>query len=109
MGNRSTGNNGTIGTNSWEVPSDPTGFYPFESEYPLSAYGMYLSRPWLCKQPALGERMLELEPTMLVLLGVIDYGKGKIILNPCYHLDDDNAFTDMLFYNMIIKAARGQW
>ena len=63
----------------------------------------------MCKRPAIGHRMLELEPTLLVLLGVIDYGKGKIILNPCYHVDDDNAFSDMLFYNMIIMAAKGQW
>ncbi len=53
--------------------------------------------------------MLELEPTLLVLLGIIDYGKGKIILNPSYHVDDDNAFSDMLFYNMIVMAAKGQW
>jgi hypothetical protein len=59
-------------------------------------------------QPSI-HSMLELEPTLLVLLGVIDYGKGKIILNPCYHVDDDNAFSDMLFYNMIIMAAKGQW
>jgi len=109
VGAMSTGNRGTISTNSWEVPTDPTGFYPFESDYPLSAYGLYMSRPWLCKQLAIGSRMLELEPTLLVLLGVIDYGKGKIILNPCYHVDDDNAFSDMLFYNMIIMAAKGQW
>ena len=108
-GDMSTGNRGTISTNSWEVPADPAGFYPFESDHPLSAYGLYMSRPWLCKQPALGPRMFELEPTLLVLLGAIDYGEGKIILNPCYQVDEDNAFSDMLFYNMIFKAARGQW
>ena len=108
-GGLSTANRGNISTNSWEVPADPSGFYPFESDYRLSSYGLYMSRPWLGKQLALGSRMLELEPTLLVLLGVIDYGKGKIILNPCYHVDDDNAFSDMLFYNMIIMASKGQW
>ena len=44
----------------------------------------------------------------LLKLTVTD-GKGNIILTPCYHVDDDNAFSDMLFYNMIIMAAKGQW
>jgi beta-galactosidase len=109
IGSQSLANGGTIGTNSWEVPADPLGFYPFESDYPLTAYGLYMARPWLCKEMAIGSRMLELEPPLLVLLGVIEYGKGKIILNPCFHVDCDNAFTDMLFYNIIGKAAGGDW
>ena len=109
VGDLSLANKGTIGTNSWEVPSDPIGFYPFESKFPLSVYGLYLSRPWLCKTPPVGDRIFELQPTMLVLSGVIEYGKGKIILQPCYHIDEDNAFTDMLFYNLISKAANGDW
>ena len=109
VGPLSIANSGTIGTNSWEVPADPKGFYPFKSNYPLSAYGLYMARPWLCRNIAVGSRMHELEPTLLVLLGTIDYGKGKIILNPCYRIDDDNAFSDMLFYNMITMAAQGKW
>jgi beta-galactosidase len=109
VGNLSVANRGTIGTNSWEVPSDPTGFYPFECDFPQSVYGLYMARPWLCKTPPVGIRISELQPTMLVLLGVIDYGKGKIILQPCYHIDEDNAFTDMLFYNIICKSASGDW
>ncbi|MBK5263202.1 MAG: hypothetical protein JJE17_11650 [Peptostreptococcaceae bacterium] len=109
VGDLSTANKGTISTNSREVPNDPYGFYPFENDSMISVYGMYLSRPWLCKEPAIGFRMLELQPTMTVTLGVIDYGKGKIILNPCYWVDENNAFTDMLFYNIIKKATNGDW
>jgi len=38
---------------------------------------------------------------------VLSNSTPEIILNPCYHVDDENAFSDMLFYNIIIKATRG--
>ncbi len=104
VGYDSTANNGVIGTTSWDVPSDPYGFYPFESDYNLSVYGVYMSRPWLCKIPPIGYRMKEVQPTMAVLLAAIDYGEGRIILNPCYHIDEENAFSDMLFFNMILDS-----
>ncbi len=103
VGESSTANSGTIGTTSWEVTGDPRGFYPFESDCRTTAYGLYMCRPWLCKTPPIGYRMKEVQPTLAVTLGVIDYGAGKIILNPCYWVDEDTAFTDMLFFNMILK------
>ncbi len=105
VGYDSTANSGVIGTTSWEVPSDPIGFYPFVSDYKMGVYGVYMCRPWLCKIPPIGYRMKEVQPTMAVLMGTLDYGSGKIILNPCYTVDQDNAFCDMLFYNMILNAA----
>ncbi len=93
----------TIGTTSWEVSGDPKGFYPFESEYKMNGYGLYMCRPWLCKVPPIGFRRAEVQPTVAVTLASIEYGEGKIILNPCYWVDEDNAFCDMLFFNLVIK------
>lgn len=106
VGYQSTANRGVIGTTSWEVPSDPYGFYPFESEYKMGVYGLYMCREWLCKTPPIGYRMKEIQPTMAVLLGTVEYGEGRIILNPCYHVDDNNPFSDMLFFNMILESKR---
>ncbi len=103
IGYDSTANSGTIGTTSWEVSGDPRGFYPFESEHKLSVYGLYMSRPWLCRTPAIGYRMLEVQPTLAVTLGAIEYGEGRIILQPCYWADENNAFTDMLLFNLILQ------
>lgn len=75
----------TIGTNSWEVNSDPVGFEPFESKYPQKSHGAFFFRPDL----------------LLTLIGEIRYGKGKIILAPTFSVDQDNAFSDMLFFNLI--------
>ncbi len=93
----------TIGTTSWEVNGDPKGFYPFESEHKMTAYGLYMCRPWLCKVPPIGFRRAEVQPTLAVTLASIEYGKGKIILNPCYWVDEDNAFCDMLFFNLLTQ------
>ncbi len=103
VGNESTANRGTIGTTSWEVTGDPRGFYPLESEYNTTVQGLYMCRPWLCKTPAIGYRMKEIQPTLTVTLATIEYGKGSIILNPCYWVDKKSAFTDMLLFNMILK------
>ncbi len=80
----------TIGTNSWEVSGNPKGFYPFESKYPQTAYGAWMAR----------------HDTFLVLLGEIEYGLGKIILAPTYPVDENNAFNDLLFFNIIMSSIK---
>ena len=77
----------TIGTRAWEVPGDPAGFAPFVSNSKQTAYGAYFARP----------------DKLLVLIGEIEYGKGKIILSPGYAVDENQAFNDLVFYNMILK------
>jgi hypothetical protein len=75
----------TIGTNSWEADTDPVGFEPFVCNYPQKSHGAFFFRP----------------ANLLTLMGEISYGKGKIILAPSYPVDDNNAFNDMLFFNLI--------
>ena len=87
IGNQSIPSGSTIGTNSWEVPCDPKGFAPFESNYPQQSFGAFFFNP----------------DKLLTLIGVIQFGKGKIILAPSYPVDLDNPFSDLLFYNMIIN------
>ena len=77
----------TIGTRSWEVPSDPKGFAPFVAATPQTSYGAYFARP----------------DKLLVLIAEIQYGKGKIILAPGYPVDDNQPFNDLIFYNLILK------
>jgi len=89
----------TIGTSDWQTSGDPVGFYPFESKHRLSAYGLYMARP----------KGHDATNSMLVILGAIDYGRGKIVLAPSYPVDADKAFNDMMFFNMIGKAARNEW
>ncbi|RPH99389.1 MAG: hypothetical protein EHM72_11125 [Calditrichaeota bacterium] len=74
-----------IGTNSWEVPSDPIGFAPFESNFPQRSFGAFFHNP----------------DTLLTLIGCIDYGMGTILLAPSYPVDLNNAFSDLLFCNMV--------
>ena len=100
-GNQSVPSKTIIGTNSWEVPGSPYGFYPFESKYNKAAYGLYFAR-----QNVNGK---ETNPTLLVLMGTIDYGKGKIVLMPLYPIDEENPFNDMLFFNTIAKSGRREW
>jgi len=78
----------TIGTTGWEVPGDPVGFFPFKSKHPIRAYGMYVARP----------------SQLLVLLGEIEYGQGRILLCPGYPVDQNNAFTDLLFFNLLVES-----
>jgi hypothetical protein len=85
IGNQAIPGGSTIGTNSWEVPSDPQGFYPFVSNYPQKAYGAWFARP----------------DTLLVLLGEISFGKGKILLAPSYPVEANEAFNDLLFFNLV--------
>jgi len=35
------------------------------------------------------------------LIGAIQYGNGKVILDASYWVDDNHALNDMLFYNFI--------
>lgn len=84
---------GTIGTNSWEVPGDPNGFYPFESSYTKGAYGFSFGR----------------NNYLYVLIGTINYGSGKILLDATYQIDGNNVFNDLLFYNFIYKGCNNQW
>ncbi len=87
IGDQAVPSKSTIGTRAWEVPSDPVGFAPFVSTGPQTAYGAYFARP----------------DKLLVLLAEIDYGKGKILLAPGYPVDGNEAFNDLLFYNLILK------
>lgn len=85
LGDQALPGSTAIGTNSWEVPGNPTGFYPFHSDYPQRAHGAYFARP----------------DTLLVLSGSIRYGQGDIILNAGYHVDANHALNDLMFFNMI--------
>jgi len=100
-----------ISTRSWEVPGDPYGFYPFKSYFPQEVHGLYIART-AYPEPIWGglagkgeylQSIFTSDRELLVLLGMIHYGKGKIILAPSYPVDDDNAFNDMLFFNLIMK------
>jgi len=96
IGNQAVPGGSVIGTNSWEVESDPYGFWPFESSYTTSSYGAWFQR----------EDVVD-EGKITVLIGAIHYGKGKILLAPCYHVKDGieseapHILQDMLFYNYI--------
>ena len=76
----------TIGTNSWEIPGSPYGFYPFKSEYSPKVFGTWFARP----------------DKILVLNGTLKYGKGTIILNSAYPVNDTDVFNDLLFYNLLL-------
>ncbi|GAP72980.1 beta-galactosidase [Candidatus Symbiothrix dinenymphae] len=84
VGNTGLNDRQTIGTTGWEA-GHPDGFYPFESDYPTHVFGTYVARPDIIR----------------VLIGTIDYGKGKIILAPAYPVDGNYPFYDLLFYNML--------
>jgi beta-galactosidase len=85
VGNQPINGASCIGTNSWEVPEDPKGFEPFVSNFKQKSYGAFFNRP----------------DQLLTLSGEITYGKGSIILAPSYPVDLENAFSDMLFFNML--------
>jgi hypothetical protein len=94
-----------VSSNGWEVPGSPVGFYPFESTNQLGAYGLFVARP----DRQAGAFPETASPSLLVLLGSIDYGKGKIMLAPSYPVDANHAFNDMIFYNLIAKSSRQEW
>ena len=74
-----------IGTNSWEVPTDPIGFEPFVSNHTQKSHGAFFYRP----------------DRLLTLYGEIMYGKGRIMLAPSYPVDANEAFNDMVFFEML--------
>lgn len=85
VGNQAVPSKTTISTNSWEVEMDGIGFYPFESHYPQASYGAYFAR----------------HNDLVTTLGIITYGKGKIILDSSFWIDYNQTFNDMLFYNLL--------
>ena len=93
VGDQAVPSKTVIGTRTWETFGDPFGFWPFVSRYKQAAYGTYMAR----------------NDKLLVLIGAIDYGKGKIIIAPSYPVDENHAFNDMLFFNMINKASKKEW
>lgn len=95
----------TLSSNGWEVPGNPVGFYPFESKNKLGAYGLFFARPDRDARAFPDSA----NPSLLVLLGTIEYGKGKIVLAPSYSVDANHAFNDMLFYNLIAKSSKQEW
>jgi hypothetical protein len=103
VGDQASPSGKVIGTSSWEVPGDPTGFWPLESVGGKRAYGAYVARPAV--QGADKDDPLSL----LILIGVIDHGKGKIILDAAYQQGGGATLNDMLFFNMIRKGCRGSW
>jgi hypothetical protein len=111
IGNQALPAGHTIGTTGWEIPANPVGFYPFASKYPLAVYGLYVARPWTAKMPPEESELKGhyMPTTVAVLLGVVDYGKGKVVLAPSYPVDANNAFNDLLFFNMINKASKNEW
>jgi len=88
LGDRIVPSKTVIGTNAWGIPEDPVGFYPFSSTHRIKAYGYYIHE----------------HQDLMATLGEIEYGKGRIILAPGYPVDRNHAFTDLLFYNMIIQG-----
>ena len=97
----------TISTNAWEIPADPAGFYPFESAKPLSVYGLYMARPWLCRIPP--KNPADNMPSLLVLLGAVERGKEKIVLQASYPVDAITPLADMLFFNILPMGCHGRW
>ena len=103
IGGQAVPSKNIISTNAWEASSIPNCFWAFSGTHKHTVYGAYVARP----QGDKGDEGTH--PTLLVLLGAIDYGKGKIILAPSYPVDANHAFNDLLFYNLIIKAAKCEW
>ncbi|MCE5331734.1 MAG: carbohydrate-binding protein [Bacteroidales bacterium] len=93
IGNQAIPSKSTIGTNSWELGiqslnQEQIGFYPLITTNPdckTRAYGAYFARP----------------DKLLILLGEIDYGKGRILLNSSYQIDQKHPLCDMIFFNML--------
>lgn len=100
-----------ISTRSWEVPGNPHGFYPFKSYYDQKVFGLYVARS-VYIEPKWGDlqgsgsfltQTYTEDNQLLVLLASIQYGKGEIYLTPSYPVDENNAFNDMLFFNLIVN------
>ena len=101
IGDQAIPGGATIGTNSWEAGEltrerEPQGFWPLRtihSECRTHAYGAHFSGP----------------DELLITLGEIEYGRGAILLNAGYRIDDDHPLTDHLFYNFIARGCREKY
>lgn len=87
IGNQAVPSKDVIGTNSWEVKSDPQGFYPLESEYKTKVHGLWMAR----------------HDILRVILAEISYGKGKIILNTAYEVNEEDILSSLILLNSITK------
>lgn len=95
VGNQSVPSGKSISTRSWEAQGDPKGFYPFSSKYPLRIHGLYVAHQFK-RNPHFTDKN-----NVLVTYGEIKYGKGHILLNTSYWVDENTAFADWIFFNMI--------
>lgn len=86
---------GIISTRSWEAYGNPKGFFPFRSNHKQRTYGVYFAHQYK-RNPN-----FKTENNTLVTYGEIEYGKGRILFNTSYWVDEENAFTDLLFFNML--------
>lgn len=102
LGRQSLPSHGIVSTRSWEVESEPRGFWPFESDHELSVYGMYFAHT-----QSSDKRFVE-DNNTLVMIGGIKYGKGFILLSSAYFVDQNSAFNDLLFYGMLEKLSRNE-
>lgn len=94
-GKQAMSKSGIISTRSWEADGDPRGFYPFESNYEQKAYGLYFAHSFK------NNPIFKDENNTLVTFGEIKYGKGRILLNTSYWVDQNTAFSDLIFFNML--------
>ena len=95
VGNQSIPSGKSISTRSWEAQGDPKGFYPFSSKYPLRIHGLYVANQFK-RNPHFTDGN-----NVLVTYGEIKYGKGHILLNTSYWIDENTVFADWLFFNML--------
>jgi hypothetical protein len=75
--------------------------------------GSPFTRKISCSAKAVGDysppqswELISLSHTLLVLVGGIDYGKGRILLDATYPVDAESPLNDMLFFNMISTGCR---
>ncbi len=109
-GNQSIPGGEVISTRSWEVSSDPKGFFPFESNFQTEVYGLYTARnqnPETDYKDIYPEQQSRKYFTsaqeVLVLIGEITYGKGSLLLQASYPVDENSAFSDMLFFGLLTR------
>ena len=99
-GKQTLAQSGVISTRSWEATGNPRGFFPFRSKYKQRAYGLYFAH-----QYKRNGNFTEANNT-LVTYGELEFGKGRILLNTSYWVDENTAFSDLLFFNMLAYYAK---
>jgi len=95
VGDQPIPSGGVISTRSWEVTGEPKGFWPFISNYPQRVYGAYFAHHQK------SDRRFSEDNNTLIVIGELDYGKGKILLNSSYLVDENTVFSDLLFFKML--------